>query len=240
MKQLLLATLTVTLLSSASFSFAKTPALTTPTITPQEYAGVLGFELLLENELEDGEIDANTETTEKGSISNPQNLPEPIDQESTQSSNEDNKADQKVDSKKQSEKDSEKNHNTDTSSNEKLDEAVKPLPQIKEKDLIHECDISLAQPFAVEHPQNIELALGGLKDDKQMIIKLRKTPMLMTKTHFEPEHLHIWSNEEHNAIMTLEVEEVYKDKFVALQSGTLTLLTPKIKEDYKAVLTCKP
>lgn len=122
-----------------------------------------------------------------------------------------------------------------TASNEK------PRPIVKKKDLVYRCDISLSQPFAVETQQKkIELALGVGQKEDSMVIKLQNKPVVVKRTHYDPDHLHIWSNPDEVVIMTLDVDEVYKDNFVALQSGTLTVLTPEVKEEYKAVLTCKP
>lgn len=207
MKPIFIAATTALILGISSLSFAKTPALTTPSMSDQEYAHTLGFTLKIDTEdLSENGGDLNTPLSKEKDTAEP-----------AQQANQ------------------EKPAATTTESEE-----IESLPLISKKELSYQCDISLAQPFAVQNQENIELALGNQKDDSSMVIKIRKTPLLMKKSHYEPEHLHIWSNTEHNVIMTLEVEEVYKDKFVALQSGTLTVLTPKLKEDYKAVLTCKP
>ena len=205
-KQLILAIATTLILSTSVISFAKTPALTTPSMTDQEYAATLGFTLKSEENIE-GSMDSeeNDNIVVDHTKENVQSLAQSDDE---------------------------------TPLSPEI--ATDTPPIIEKKDLIYQCDISLAQPFAIKNQEDIELALGDQKGDDMMVIKIRKTPLLMTKTHYEPEHLHIWSNTEHNVLMTLEVEEVYKDKFVALQSGTLTLLTPKLKEDYKAVLSCRP
>lgn len=214
MKPILLATTTALILSISSLSFAKTPALTTPSMSDQEYAHTLGFTLKVEPE---------------DSTENDKELNGAIAKNN----------DQAVQTQQDGKEKSPSNSDEPTISKTEVEE-IESLPLISKKELSYQCDISLAQPFAVKNHENIELALGNQKDDSSMVIKIRKTPLLMQKSHYEPEHLHIWSNTEHNVIMTLEVEEVYKDKFVALQSGTLTILTPKLKEDYKAVLTCKP
>ena len=205
-------------------SLAKTPALTTPSMTNQEYASALGFELKIDQKRDQ---DASTEKKE-------------IEEKAIDKAGSDTK---KIEgqSSKPTEKKGETTTQVDVDTTIKSQEvAASSRPVIEVEDLIYQCDISLAQPFAVKNQEGIELALGDQKGDDVMVIKIRKTPLLMRKTHYEPEHLHIWSNTEHNILMTLEVEEVYKDKFVALQSGTLTILTPKLKEDYKAVLSCKP
>ncbi|GGZ93993.1 hypothetical protein DC083_07310 [Ignatzschineria ureiclastica] len=189
-------------LSSVLFinhAFAKTPVVTTPNISDQEYAKALGFEL----------------------------QPEATDDAKTADKKE---ADPKV--KTETHKADDKNAAT---TNEK------PRPVVKKKDLVYRCDISLSQPFAVETQQKkIELALGVGQKEDSMVIKLQNKPVVVKRTHYDPEHLHIWSNPDEVVIMTLDVDEVYKDNFVALQSGTLTVLTPEVKEEYKAVLTCKP
>lgn len=217
MKKLLLVSALIATFSTFSLSIAKTPHLTTPSMTEQEYANALGFELKGETSDEAHKsVDDVKKSVQK-------QMAEPAENGKSALAH------------------PKKENNDDRKENESTQGATMPekLPLIEEKDLVYQCDISLAQPFAVEKRQNIELALGDRDGDELMVIKIRKTPILMKKTHYEPEHLHIWSNTEHNIIMTLEVEEVYKDKFVALQSGTLSILSPKLKEDYKAVLTCK-
>ena len=195
MKKLLILTVSALLLSAVSY--AKTPALTTPKMTDQEYAQALGF-TLLSNEKNSNSPTKNSDLTIESTEADTQKeIPSP-------------------------------------------EPSVNALPAIKKKDLAYRCDISLAQPFAVENQQQIELAIGVGEKDDAMVIKIKNTPLQMMRTHYEPEHLHIWSNLEQALIMTLDVEEVYKDKFVSLQSGTLTVLTPKLKEQYKAVLTCRP
>lgn len=195
MKKLLILTVSALLLSAVSY--AKTPALTTPKMTDQEYAQALGFTLLSDEKNSDSPTKNSDLTTESTEADTQKEIPSP-------------------------------------------EPSVNALPAIKKKDLAYRCDISLAQPFAVENQQQIELAIGVGEKDDAMVIKIKNTPLQMKRTHYEPEHLHIWSNLDQALIMTLDVEEVYKDKFVSLQSGTLTVLTPKLKEQYKAVLTCRP
>ncbi|UNM97321.1 hypothetical protein MMG00_05590 [Ignatzschineria rhizosphaerae] len=113
------------------------------------------------------------------------------------------------------------------------------LPEIELKSLKHRCDISLSQPFAMENPEKIMLARGVGDKAEDMVIKIKHTPIKLHRSHYETEHLHIWSNSEKDLIMTLDVREAYKDQYVALQSGTLTILSPVMKEEYKAVLSCK-
>ena len=171
-------------ISMMQFSYAKTPAITTPKMNDQEYALALGFQL----------IDADP------------------------------------DNKEQSAKDSA------TSASETDQEA---LPKIDTKSLKHRCDISLSQPFAVENQEKVMLARGVGEKAEDVVIKIKNTPIKLHRSHYETEHLHIWSNSEKDLIMTLDVREAYKDKYVSLQSGTLTILSPIMKEEYKAVLSCK-
>lgn len=116
---------------------------------------------------------------------------------------------------------------------------IPKLPEIDTKSLKHRCDISLSQPFAMENPEKIMLARGVGDKAEDMVIKIKHTPIKLHRSHYETEHLHIWSNSEKDLIMTLDVREAYKDQYVSLQSGTLTILSPVMKEEYKAVLSCK-
>lgn len=170
----------VLLLSAISFSHAKTPAITTPKMSDQEYALALGFSLIEEN--------------------------------STKS---------------------------DAASTAKMDDTKANLPPIDAKALKHRCDISLSQPFAIKNPEKIMLARGVGEKVEELVIKIKNTPIKLHRSHYETEHLHIWSNPETDLIMTLDVREAYKDQYVTLQSGTLTILSPQMKEEYKAVLSCK-
>lgn len=166
------------LFSSLQLADAKTPAITTPKMTDQEYALALGFQLIDENNIKN-------------------DPPKEIDQESP------------------------------------------ALPTIDAKSLKHRCDISLSQPFAMENPEKIMLARGVGEKSEDVVIKIKHSPIKLHRSHYETEHLHIWSNLEKDLIMTLDVREAYKDQYVTLQSGTLTILSPTMKEEYKAVLSCK-
>ena len=113
------------------------------------------------------------------------------------------------------------------------------LPTIAEKSLQHSCDISLAQPFAMKNPEQIMLAKGVADTADEMVIKIKRIPIKLKRSHYETEHLHIWSNQDQGIIMTFDVREAYKDQYIASQSGTLTILSPTLKEEYQAVLSCK-
>ncbi len=167
-------------LSAISISHAKTPAITTPKMSDQEYALALGFTLTEDN-----------------------------------------------------------NAKNETANAAKTDNAKTSLPPIDAKALKHRCDISLSQPFAVKNPEKIMLARGVGDKAEELVIKIKNTPIKLQRSHYEKEHLHIWSNPETDLIMTLDVREAYKDQYVTLQSGTLTILSPRMKEEYKAVLSCK-
>ena len=203
MKKILLTISVALILGSTQLATAKMPALTTPSMSDQEYAEMLGFELKKES----------TDTDNK------------------ESSEQDNQT-KVTDNRQNTEKD---NQQAITDNTEK--KAI--LPQIDPKKLISRCDISLSQPFPLKNPEKVELALSNLTNDDEMVIKLKNMPIKLNKTYFEPEHLHIWSNTDNNILMTLEVDEVYEDNFVRSQSGTLTILTPKLKEEYKAVHSCR-
>lgn len=170
------------LFSITPLSQAKTPAITTPKMTDQEYAFALGFTLIEDNNVKNDSAKSSTKA--------------------------------------------------DTSE-------TKSLPSIDAKALKHRCDISLSQPFAMENPEKIMLARGVGEKSEDLVIKIKQTPIKFHRTHYETEHLHIWSNSEKDLIMTLDVREAYKDQYVTLQSGTLTILSPTMKEEYKAVLSCK-
>ena len=170
------------LFSTISFAHAKTPAITTPKMTDQEYALALGFTLT------EGD--------------NAKNDPEKF-------------------------------------SSKAVDSEAETLPLIDAKVLKHRCDIALSQPFAMENPEKIMLARGVGEKVEDLVIKIKNTPVKLHRSHYETEHLHIWSNSEKDLFMTLDVREAYKDQYVTLQSGTLTILSPTMKEEYKAVLSCK-
>lgn len=195
MKKILLTISVALILGSNQFAVAKMPTLTTPSMSDQEYAETLGFELKREN-------------------------PDADNKSASEEDNRENTTDEAQVATEESEKSAAK-------------------PQIELKKLVYRCDISLSQPFPLKNPEKVELALGNLSNDDEMVIKLKNTPIKLKKSHFEPEHLHIWSNTDNNILMTLEVDEVYEDNFVRAQSGTLTILTPKLKEEYKAVHSCR-
>ncbi len=167
------------LISTMQFSNAKTPVITTPKMSDQEYALALGFQF--------------------------------IENDSTK-----------------------KEQNTTSGENQ-----TQTLPVIDAKSLKHRCDISLSQPFALENPEKIILARGVGEKAEDLVIKIKQTPIKLHRSHYETEHLHIWSNSDKDLIMTFDVREAYKDQYVSLQSGTLTILSPTMKEEYKAVLSCK-
>lgn len=198
------------ILGSAQLATAKMPALTTPSMSDQEYAETLGFEL----KKEDSESDKST-SSEKET---------PATVEAQQDNLKEQEQSATVDNK-----------NTNNAETEKEN----ARPQIELKKLVYRCDISLSQPFPLKNPEKVELALGNLSNDEEMVIKLKNMPIKLERTHFEPEHLYIWSNTDNNVLMTLEVDEVYEDNFVKTQTGTLTILTPKLKEEYRAVHSCR-
>lgn len=171
----------VLLLAMIPVTHAKTPAITTPKMTDQEYA------LALELDLELAENNASPQT--------------------------------------------------------KFEEATTAealeLVAADDKRLKYRCDISLSQPFALENPEKIVLARGVGEKSEEIVIKIKHTPIKLSRTHYETEHLHIWSNSEKDLLITFDVREAYRDQYVSLQSGTLTILAPTMKEEYQAVLSCK-
>ncbi|OYQ78646.1 hypothetical protein B9T19_07280 [Ignatzschineria sp. F8392] len=198
------------ILGSAQLATAKMPALTTPSMSDQEYAETLGFEL----KKEDSESDKSASSEKEA----------PATVEAHQDNLKEQEQSAIVD-----------NQNTNNAETEKEN----ARPQIELKKLVYRCDISLSQPFPLKNPEKVELALGNLSNDEEMVIKLKNMPIKLERTHFEPEHLYIWSNTDNNVLMTLEVDEVYEDNFVKAQTGTLTILTPKLKEEYRAVHSCR-